>query len=698
MELPAYRQATFQRPALKVLAAVGVVLLVALPLVTTIVLGDGAYQRRDYPGPVAGPGTAVLRALADLASWLTIGAATAALVLQPVRRNRGLPLRDDFDVRLIQLAAGAWALLSAGLVLFEATDANGVPLTHALHPASLMTLISASSFPKAWLLAGVLALAIAVYAPRIFQARQLLVVLLLGGVAAIAPVVVGSVLVGPDHDFANDAAVFHTMATAAVLGAVLAIALRLVNGMLLRPITLRRLALAGLVTMPVIVGSEVLIAWFKMAGSSLTDNLTGQLTLLRLGAFVLLWALAWALHRGLRRGTLDHERVMAGVLSAATLVLVALAVQVTMTRFLSPQYFVETSISEIFLGYNVPDAPTFAVFLSHWRIDVLFTGLAVIGIGCYLWGVHVLHRRGDPWPKGRSAAWLLGWASIVLVTSSGLGRYAAPDFSVHMGVHMILNMLAPVLLVLGGPMTLLLRANRPAKRGEPAGLREVVDAALHWPLMRALYHPLFIFALFIGSYYGLYLTGLFGFAARFHWAHQLMNLHFLVIGYLFYSLAIGVDRMPRQLPHIGKLGLTMAAMPFHAFFGVVIMTQTTIIAETFYRYLDLPWATNLADTQFVAGGIAWAGGEPVLLLVVLTLAVQWARSDEREARRKDRHLDTGLDEEFEAYNEMMKRLAQRDEAAAASRPTPGDAPSSPPVAHTGSISDGQATSRNGERR
>ena len=139
-------------------------------------------------------------------------------------------------------------------------------------------------------------------------------------------------------------------------------------------------------------------------------------------------------------------------------------------------------------------------------------------------------------------------------------------------VHMSLNMLAPGLLVLGGVITLLLRAARP-DRGKPAGPHDWVTWALHWPVLRVVYNPLIVFVVFVGSYYGLYLTGIFGDYMRFHWAHQLMNVHFLIVGYLYYSLIIGVDRPPRPLPHIGKLGYVLAAMPFHAFFGVILMTS-----------------------------------------------------------------------------------------------------------------------------
>lgn len=87
-----------------------------------------------------------------------------------------------------------------------------------------------------------------------------------------------------------------------------------------------------------------------------------------------------------------------------------------------------------------------------------------------------------------------------------------------------------------------------------------------------------------------------------------MNTHFLIAGVMFYSLVIGVDPTPRPLPHIGKLGFLIAAMPFHAFFGIVLMTARFIIGDDFYSRLDLPWA-DLEQSQYIGGGIAWTGGE-----------------------------------------------------------------------------------------
>jgi len=135
-------------------------------------------------------------------------------------------------------------------------------------------------------------------------------------------------------------------------------------------------------------------------------------------------------------------------------------------------------------------------------------------------------------------------------------------------------------------------------------------------------------------------------------------VHFLVTGYLFAWVAVGTDRTPRQLPHLARLGMLFAVMPFHAFFGVILMSKQTVIGQAFYGQLHLPWVTDLLADQRLGGGIAWAAGEIPVLLVLIALLVQWSRQDEREAKRRDRREAATGDEELNAYNAMLKNLAE----------------------------------------
>ncbi len=73
-------------------------------------------------------------------------------------------------------------------------------------------------------------------------------------------------------------------------------------------------------------------------------------------------------------------------------------------------------------------------------------------------------------------------------------------------LHMSLNMLGPILLVLGGPVTLALRVSAAHRPDEPAGLHEWVNALLAWPFVRHLYNPILVWVTFVGSYWLLYFT------------------------------------------------------------------------------------------------------------------------------------------------------------------------------------------------
>ena len=278
----------------------------------------------------------------------------------------------------------------------------------------------------------------------------------------------------------------------------------------------------------------------------------------------------------------------------------------------------------------------------------------------YLLAVRRLHRRGDSWPAGRTVAWVAGCAMVLFATSSGLGRYAEAQFSIHMMAHMLLGMIAPILLVLGGPVTLALRALPAAGRGDPPGLREAIAGAMHSRVARFITHPVFVFALFLTSFPALYFTSLFEVMIASHLGHLVMNLHFLVVGYLYYWVIIGVDPSPRQVQPMIKLAMLLGALPFHAFFGLALMNSHTAMAADYYNGLGLPWVTDLVGEQRLGGAIAWGATELPIIIVMIALLSQWASSDEREARRSDRIGDRKVDDELDAYNRMLAGLAERD--------------------------------------
>ena len=298
--------------------------------------------------------------------------------------------------------------------------------------------------------------------------------------------------------------------------------------------------------------------------------------------------------------------------------------------------------------------PSLANMLT-WHTDPFFLPLTVVAGGLYLVGVVRMARRGDRWPIGRTAAFYLGLLVFLGVTCSGLSEYGMYMFSSHMLQHMILSMVAPVFILLGAPITLALRAIRPAKAGH-TGPRELIMALLHSRFARVVSSPLFTLPLFIVSLYGLYFTSLFDTLMSTVVGHDAMLLHFLMVGLLFFWPIMGVDPAPHRSPYVIRILELFAAMPFHAFFGIAVMMSSSLVTTAF-AHPPAAWGVSPSDDQTTAGALAWGFGELPTLIVLLVLFAQWRKSDEREAVRKDRQADRDGDSELNDYNDYLAGLA-----------------------------------------
>jgi putative copper resistance protein D len=294
-------------------------------------------------------------------------------------------------------------------------------------------------------------------------------------------------------------------------------------------------------------------------------------------------------------------------------------------------------------------------------VDPLWLSLAALGVGWYLFAVRRLHHRGDRWPVLRAVSWCAGAVVLVYATSGGPGVYGRVLFSAHMLAHMTLSMVVPPLLVLGAPVTLALRTTT-ARRDGTRGWREWLLAIVHSRFIQVVGHPLVAAGLFMTSLIGFYYSPLFGEALRTHTGHVLMNLHFLVVGYLFASVLIGIDPGPQRPPYPFRLVLLLATLSFHAFFGVALMSSTTLLQGGFYQELQRHWGASLLSDQQTGGAIAWGVGDIPSLLLALGIALAWSQSDDREARRRDRAADRDGDVELAAYNAELAARAARSAA------------------------------------
>ena len=177
----------------------------------------------------------------------------------------------------------------------------------------------------------------------------------------------------------------------------------------------------------------------------------------------------------------------------------------------------------------LPAGPDGRARRAGWHPDWVWLTAALLAVALYLAALLILRRRGDAWPTGRLVAWWLGWAVVVWATCGGVAWYAPVSFTLHMVSHMALAMLAPVLLVLGGPITLALRVIPPATGGA-RGPREWIPWALHSPATRFLTNPVLVLLLYTVGLYGLYYTDLYATLMSSHLGHFAMQAHFLAGG------------------------------------------------------------------------------------------------------------------------------------------------------------------------
>ncbi|MFF0587647.1 cytochrome c oxidase assembly protein [Streptomyces sp. NPDC003781] len=292
-----------------------------------------------------------------------------------------------------------------------------------------------------------------------------------------------------------------------------------------------------------------------------------------------------------------------------------------------------------------------------WSADPFFLVACLLGLALYGWAVVRLVRRGDKWPVGRTVAFVAGVLSVALMMCTKLNDYGMVMFSVHMVQHMVISMVSPILLLLGAPITLALRALPPAGRGRK-GPRELLLMLLHSRYMRVITHPAFTIPLFIASLYALYFTPLFDTLMGSQAGHIGMMVHFLAVGLVFFWPIMGVDPGPHRPGYLMRMLELFAGMPFHAFFGIALMMASSPMVETFKNPPASLGIDALSD-QNAAGGIAWAFSEVPSVLVLLALLFQWYASEERRARRSDRAADRDGDKELAAYNAYLASLNTR---------------------------------------
>ena len=281
-------------------------------------------------------------------------------------------------------------------------------------------------------------------------------------------------------------------------------------------------------------------------------------------------------------------------------------------------------------------APTFPGILLEWRLEPMVLALAALAAIGWV----VLRRRlqrshpAHPPSAWRDAAFLGGLATLVIALTSPIEAYEGQLFSVHMLQHMLLELVAAPLLLLGAPATLALRAASPS-------VRTPLTAILHSRAVAILSFPLLAWILFAAVNWGWHFSSLYDQALETPWLHDIQHLTFLGAALLFWWPVVGADPSRWRLPHPARLFYLFLAMPQNSFLGIALMSAPTALYPHYLTNLRQWGPTPIVD-QNVGGMLMWVGGDVVFLLAMGLVVAAWVRAEDRRTARADEREDRRL--------------------------------------------------------
>lgn len=556
-----------------------------------------------------------------------------------------------------------WLLSSLLAVFLKIAQILDASVFDAFDATTVRSFLTQTGLGNAMLF-QLIAMAIVAIALPFFK-RALPIVILTGIslIALIAPIFQSHAAANGSHSLAIGALVTHVIALSLWVGGLFGI---LVIPRDLRTSALYRFSALALWAAVAVVISGMATAWTRLNDKSSWNTQYAYVVIAKVILTIALLAMGYANRKALASRDQIRLQELLRLIGVEAMVMASVVLMGSWLSQIQPPAADATNLTpaELIVGMKTPPPPSFWNLLRLYNPDALMIALLVTAVALYIKGVVVLKKRGDSWPVGRTIAFASGIALIDFATSGGLGVYALFSFEYHMMAHMLLGMIAPIGLVMGAPITLALRTLPQGRDGSERGVRAFALTVLHSKYSVILTNPVTALALFDGSLFVLYFTDLFANLMQNHAGHLFMNLHFILAGFLFFNVIIGIDPNPRKYPHIVRIVILFGAMSLHAFFSIALMSETTLIDGGYYGALKTPWLGDLLKDQSMGGTIGWSMGEIPILLALIATFILWVRDDKRETVRIDRNearlAAMGEPDELAQYNAYLNTLQQRD--------------------------------------
>ena len=239
------------------------------------------------------------------------------------------------------------------------------------------------------------------------------------------------------------------------------------------------------------------------------------------------------------------------------------------------------------------------------------------------WYLTTARRPPARLPTWRVACFVAGVAAILAALLPPIDVYAERSLTAHMVQHLLLVSVAAPLLVLGRPVTVLLKTG---STRSPA--RRVVRSKA----FGVLTHPLVAWLAFVGTMYASHVGPLYEAALESPAWHGAEHSLFLATALVFWLPVAGETPATNRLGHGARLLYLALAMPAEGLLALAIFSAGHVL------YPAYAGSEALADQQSAAA-LLWIAGDLVFLIALILAALAWKTDEEARQRRLEEGHD-----------------------------------------------------------
>ena len=246
----------------------------------------------------------------------------------------------------------------------------------------------------------------------------------------------------------------------------------------------------------------------------------------------------------------------------------------------------------------------------------------------YVNGLGKLERPSHPLNLWHKVSFFSGLLVLFLALQSPIDPLAEHYFYVHQVQHIMLRMIGPMLVLLGAPLT-------PMLRGLPlwllqGGVRTMVRQRWVRLAYGKLTNPAVAVGIFLGVLYLWQAPLLHDTAVRNDYVHELMHFTMLFSGFVFWWLVID----PK--PHRSRMHYGLRVL----YLGLIVLPNTVLgAAITFsgvlyqsYGEFPQPYYLDPIVDQQLGGLILWVVGDMMSIVAAGIVMIMWYQREQEKDR------------------------------------------------------------------